>query len=269
MAQDNNNTIQDAIDRIRRTHEPYAKKKPMQLSDLSVREMQKKMAERKALNKQKMQEDIANNSVDKIIPKKATTKFGSYANITGEDLITITPRAKDFNNAILETSQPLKHEVLYCFDKSGKVVARFKGAASSVSLAGDYEYAATLHNHPRAYGITTSPFSPNDIASYLYDFKKRDHYVVTESHVFKFNIGNMKREDSKALVSQLNTQTNRLIEKLFDIPTSKNNSCFMYFDSRDKLNQARHNLMMVLAKKYGFEYSVTTLEDFKKRNNIV
>jgi hypothetical protein len=66
-----NDNIQDAVVRVRRVHEPYARKNP----------------NRKTTQKKEKE--------DKFEPIKATTQYGSYENYMGEDLINILPNKKN------------------------------------------------------------------------------------------------------------------------------------------------------------------------------
>lgn len=301
-----NNPIQDVLDKARKVHEPYAKKNPnsqtfatytgrssrrgsrssreergggsgRMLTKEEIEAWKAAKAQKEAddlaeweRERDKKRQEVTSDFVDKIEPIKATTAYGSYENIIGQDLISITPRAKDFKNAILETSQPLNHEVMYVFDDKGNTVAKWGGKAHTVDIEGmnNFNYTTTIHNHPRQYG-SYGTFSPQDISSYVSTFRNIDHYVVTEKTVFKFNIGNLKKQDRERLVNDVKKRTDELYSKEYESRVSKHNTIYNYFMASEEFNSARDKMMKDLAKEYGFEYSSTPIEDFKKRNNIV
>jgi len=215
--------------------------------------------------------EAASDFDNKKEPIKATAAYGSVDYIEGKDLIKIKPSASNFNQAITETSQPLKHEVMYIFDDKGNAMAAFGGQKRSVKAdLRPYNYSATLHNHPRQYGSSNATFSPTDIDSYLSNGKKINHYVVTEKKVFMFNIGNMNMDNKNQLhlKVELNNRTDKLTAEMRKYIRTNNYTTKAYFEATERWHYARDNMMKDLAKEFGFEYSSTSIEDFKKKYNI-
>lgn len=201
--------------------------------------------------------------------KQKNIAVGSADYIEGKDLFSIKPSADNFNSAILETSQPLKHEVFYIFDDKGKVAGRWGGKKASVEpdFSGS-KFSATLHNHPRYYGAYDT-FSSVDISSYCSLGKKINHYVVTEKYVYKFNMGNMKKDSARNLRYEIDKNIDIASKERSKYIKEHNLTKQAYMEATLVWSNRRHEILEELAPKYGYEYSRMTVEAFKKKNNIV
>lgn len=199
--------------------------------------------------------------------KEKNVAIGSADYIDGKDLFSINPSALNFNQAIQETSMPLKHEVLYFFDKDGKVIGRCSGAKNNVDIpSGAFDRcAASLHNHPRSYG-SFLPFSIGDLQQYCKKNKNLVHYVVTEKYVYKFKVGNM--DANGGFLKEAGKLIDIADKNVKDYVKEHGATRQACYDGSTERANSHHEIYKKLASKYGYEYDRIPIEDFKKAHKI-